>query len=80
MFPPGVGLAELDAQIEKKKASRKGQLQKLAQLFEDELGEGVGGGLDEDTIREVKQALQAKEEELTAERDRVARWLREAED
>lgn len=74
-------LAELDAQIEKKKASRKGQLlEKLAQLFEDELGEGAGDGLDEDTIREVKQALQAKEEELTAERDRVARWLREVED
>ncbi|MHA5049206.1 transposase [Streptomyces sp. SD15] len=74
-------LAELDAQIEKKKASRKGQLiEKLTQLFEDELGEGAGDGLDGDTIREVKQALQAKEDELTAERDRVARWLREAED
>ncbi|OIJ91142.1 recombinase family protein [Streptomyces colonosanans] len=76
-----VRLAELDVQIEKKKASRKGQLlQKLTQLFEDELGEGSGDGIDEDTIREVKQALQAKEDELTAERDRVARWLREAED
>ncbi|MFJ9537721.1 recombinase family protein [Streptomyces sp. NPDC101225] len=74
-------LAELDAQIEKKRASRKGQLlAKLTQLFEDELGDGAGDGIDEDTIREVKQALQTKEEELIAERDRVARWLREAEE
>ncbi|WP_225078885.1 recombinase family protein [Streptomyces sp. CoT10] len=74
-------LAELDAQIEKKKASRKGQLlQKLTQLIEDELDEDAGDGIDEDTVREVKQALQAKEDELTAERDRVARWLREAVD
>lgn len=74
-------LAELDAQIEKKKASRKGQLlQKLTQLFEDEWGEGAGDEIDEETIREVKQALQAKEDELSTERDRVARWLREAED
>ncbi|OAH13855.1 transposon gamma-delta resolvase [Streptomyces jeddahensis] len=74
-------LTELEAQIEKKKASRKGQLlQKLTQLFEDELGEGAGDEIDEETIREVKQALQAKENELTAEHDRVARWLREAED
>jgi DNA invertase Pin-like site-specific DNA recombinase len=74
-------LAVLDAQIEKKKASRKGQiLEKLTQLFEDELGEGAGDGIDEDTIREVKQALKEKEDELVAERDRVARWLREAEE
>jgi DNA invertase Pin-like site-specific DNA recombinase len=74
-------LAELDAQIEKKKASRKGQLlAKLTQLFEVELGEGAGDEIDEDTIREVKRALRAKEDELTAERDRVARWLREAEE
>lgn len=74
-------LAELDAQIEKKRASRKGQLlAKLTQLSEDEMGEGAGDGIDEDTIREVKQALQAKEAELVAERDRVARWLREAEE
>jgi DNA invertase Pin-like site-specific DNA recombinase len=74
-------LAELDAQIEKKRASRKGQLlHKLTQLFEDELGEGAGDGIGEETIREVKQALQAKEEELTTERERVARWLRDAED
>ncbi|MGW2647751.1 recombinase family protein [Streptomyces sp. NPDC001393] len=74
-------LAELDAQIEKKRSSRKGQiLAKLTQLFEDELGEGAGGEIDEDTIREVKQALQAKEDELTAERERLARWLREAEE
>ncbi|MER7570658.1 recombinase family protein [Streptomyces sp. NPDC126514] len=74
-------LAELDAQIEKKRASRKGQLlAKLTRLFEDEMGEGAGDGIDEDTVREVKQALQAKEGELTAERDRVARWLREAEE
>ncbi|WP_307624219.1 recombinase family protein [Streptomyces sp. V3I7] len=74
-------LAELDAQIEKKRASRKGQLlEKLTQIFEDELGEGAGDGIDEETIREVKQALQAKEDELIAERDRLARWLREAEE
>ncbi|MER6571937.1 recombinase family protein [Streptomyces sp. NPDC001093] len=74
-------LAELDAQIEKKRSSRKGQiLAKLTQLFEDELGEGAGDEIDEDTIREVKQALQAKEDELTAERERLARWLREAEE
>lgn len=74
-------LVELDAQIEKKKAGRKGQLlQKLTQLFEDELGDCAGGEIDEETIREVKQALQAKEDELSTERDRAARWLREAED
>ncbi|MER6537503.1 recombinase family protein [Streptomyces sp900105755] len=74
-------LAELDAQIEKKRSSRKGQLlAKLTQLFEDELGEGAGDEIDEDTIREVKQALQAKEDELTTERERVARWLRDAEE
>nr|WP_245238392.1 recombinase family protein [Streptomyces roseochromogenus] len=74
-------LAELDGQIEKKRSSRKGQiLAKLTQLFEDELGEGAGDEIDEDTIREVKQALQAKEDELIAERERVARWLREAEE
>lgn len=74
-------LAELDAQIEKKKSSREGQLlAKLTQFFEDELGEGGGDEIDEDTIREVKQALQAKEDELIAERERMARWLREAEE
>lgn len=73
-------LAELDAQIEKRRARRKGQLlEKLAQLFEDELGEGAGDGIDEDTVREVKQALQSKEDELITERERMARWLSEAE-
>lgn len=73
-------LAELDRQIEKRRAGRKGQiLEKITQLFEDELGEGVGDGIDEDTIREVKQALRSKDAELTAERERVARWLSEAE-
>ncbi|MGW0579336.1 recombinase family protein [Streptomyces sp. NPDC002920] len=73
-------LAELDARMEKRRAGRKGQLlEKLTQLFEDELGEDAGDGIDEDTIREVKQALQSKEAELTAERERVARWLSEAE-
>ncbi|WP_460068877.1 recombinase family protein [Streptomyces sp. YKOK-I1] len=73
-------LAELDAQIAKRRAGRKGQLlEKLAQLFEDELGEGPGDGIDDDTIRELKQALQSKEDELMAERERVARWLGEAE-
>ncbi|MER7835440.1 recombinase family protein [Streptomyces sp. NPDC096040] len=74
-------LAELDAQIEKKRSSRKVQLlAKLTQLFEEELSEGAGAEIDESTIREVKQALQAKEDELATERERVARWLREAED
>jgi DNA invertase Pin-like site-specific DNA recombinase len=72
-------LAELDAQIEKRQAGRKGQLlEKLAQLFEDELGEGAGDGIDDEIIREVKQALRSKEDELIAERERVARWLSEA--
>ncbi|MEU9173915.1 recombinase family protein [Streptomyces sp. NPDC048420] len=74
-------LTELDVQIEKKRTSRKGQLlAKLTQLFEDEMGDGAGDGIDQDTIREVKQALRAKEGELLEERDRVARWLREAEE
>ncbi|MFF3453278.1 recombinase family protein [Streptomyces sp. NPDC002730] len=74
-------LAELDAQIEKKRSSRKGQiLAKLTALFEDELGEGAGDEIDEETIKEVKQALKQKEDELTEERERVARWLREAEE
>ncbi|WP_327722586.1 recombinase family protein [Streptomyces sp. NBC_00490] len=74
-------LAELDAQIEKKRASRKGRLlAKLTQLFEDEMGDSAGDSIDEDTIREVKQALRANENELVEERDRMARWLREAEE
>ncbi|KIZ14390.1 hypothetical protein SNA_35445 [Streptomyces natalensis ATCC 27448] len=73
-------LAELDAEIAKKKASRKSQLlAKITALFEEELGEGAGDALDEDTIAEVKQALQQKEDELHQERERVARWLEEAE-
>ncbi|MFI2036641.1 recombinase family protein [Streptomyces bottropensis] len=73
-------LAQLDAQIEKRRVGRKGRLlERLTQLFEDELGGDTGDDIDEDTIREVKQALQSKEAELTAERERVARWLSEAE-
>ncbi|MFG3252471.1 recombinase family protein [Streptomyces sp. NPDC048172] len=74
-------LAELDAEIEKKRASRKGQLlEKLSSLLEDEMGEGAGDAIDTETVQEVKKALQAKEDELTVERERVARWLREAEE
>ncbi|MFE7313786.1 recombinase family protein [Streptomyces sp. NPDC057555] len=73
-------LAELDAEIAKKQSSRKGQLlAKLTALFEDELGEGAGDALDEGTIEEVKQALRQSEDKLTEERERVARWLAEAE-
>ncbi|MGW2919494.1 recombinase family protein [Streptomyces angustmyceticus] len=74
-------LAELDGEIAKKKASRKTQLlAKLTALFEEELGEGAGDALDEETIEEVKQALRQKEDELNQERERVARWLKEAEE
>lgn len=74
-------LAELDEQVEKKRSSRKGKLlEKLTSLLESEAGEGAREAIDEETIREVTQALKEKEAELTAERDRVARWLQEAEE
>lgn len=74
-------LAELDEQIEKKRSSRKGKLlEKLTTFLESEAGEGAGEAIDEETIREVKQVLKEKEAELIAERDRVARWLQEAEE
>ncbi|MEV4877832.1 recombinase family protein [Streptomyces cyaneofuscatus] len=74
-------LAELDAEIARKKAGQGNQLlAKLTALFMEEFGEGAGDALGKDTLAEVQQALRQKEGELNGERERVARWLEEAEE
>ncbi|MFF5371376.1 recombinase family protein [Streptomyces sp. NPDC013187] len=73
-------LAELDEQIAKRKDSKKALvLEKLTALFADEIGEDMGDVLTEDTVAEFKASLQQKEEKLQEERDRVAKWIAEAE-
>lgn len=73
-------LAELDEQLKKRRASKKALvLERLTALFAEETGEDMSDVLTEETVAEVKAALLEKEEKIQAERDRVARWIAEAE-
>ncbi|MGW7434687.1 recombinase family protein [Streptomyces sp. NPDC054849] len=67
-------LAELDTEIEKKKASRRRKIALLLASVEDD-----EDSYDATLVEELKKELKAKEDELIEERDRVAGWLEEAE-
>jgi hypothetical protein len=73
-------LKKLDAEIAKRRSTRKGLLlSKIQAIFDEVLREGTGGGIDEDVLAEIKQVFQQRDAALVAERDQVAALLRDAE-
>lgn len=73
-------LAELDAELEQGGAGMRALvLEKLAAFFEEEMGDDITGVLAEDTMVRVGVAFKEREGGLQEERDRVARWLADAE-
>ncbi|OLZ70867.1 hypothetical protein AV521_12700 [Streptomyces sp. IMTB 2501] len=67
-------LAELDEQIEKKRASRKRKIALLLASIDDQDDDD-----DAPLVEEMKAELRQQEADLVAERERVAEWLCEVE-
>ncbi|MEU6378349.1 recombinase family protein [Streptomyces sp. NPDC046909] len=67
-------LAELDAQIERKRGSRKRKIALLLASVNDQDGDD-----DARLVEEMKAELKQQEADLVADHERVAEWLREVE-